>query len=438
MVAGVTAARVGARQVRHSLRAEPQRAAQQAEHEAAIGRLLFNALSQLRGTALKASQILGMYTDLLPEGVRTQLARATHQALPLNRALVSRAFRQAFGREPQALFARFEPDATAAASLGQVHRATLDDGTEVAVKIQYPGIAQTIDTDLRLLRSSLRMILPSAASWGAAVPGDLAIESILAEIRGQLDLELDYRHEAQVQSWFAEHTGLPGIVVAPPVLPLTCQTVLTQPWLRGEHLDAWLRTHPSQTQRNGAGQLLFDWFTRCAFLHRRIHADFHPGNLLFADDGTVGVLDFGCTRALSPVFTRGLARSWLIWLQQPAMARQALLDTYRTWDAVAPWVTADDMTNCVLPTIGPVLDWATQPMKAPRFDFAEKTPFPRPRRARDTGDEARGHASWMVTVPPEMMSFDRAWFGMMHLLTRLGARVDTGAARALIEHEGRS
>ena len=437
MVAGVAAARVGARQVRHRLRAEPERAAQQAAHEAEIGHLLFKALSQLRGTALKASQILGMYTDLLPEGVRAQLARATHQALPLNRALVSRAFRQAFGQEPQALFARFQPDATAAASLGQVHRATLHDGRDVAVKIQYPGIAQTIDTDLQLLRSSLRMILPAAASRSASVPGEPAIEAILMEIRRQLDLELDYRHEAHEQTWFAAHTALPGIVIAPPELPLTCQTVLTQPWLPGAHLEAWLQTHPSRARRDAAGQLLFDWFTRCAFVHRRIHADFHPGNLLFADDGTVGVLDFGCTRALSPVFTRGLARSWLIWLQQPAAAWQALLDTYRSWDAVAPWVTADNVASHVLPTIGPVLDWATQPLKDARFDFAGKTPFPRPRGARHTGDATRGQTPWMATVPPEMLSFDRAWFGLMHLLTRLGARVDTGAARALIESEGR-
>jgi predicted unusual protein kinase regulating ubiquinone biosynthesis (AarF/ABC1/UbiB family) len=432
MMAGVTAARVGAKQVRHRLRLEPQRAEQQGQHEAEIGRLLFHAVSQLRGTALKASQILGMYSELLPEGVRTQLARATHQAMPLNRALVSRAFRQAMGQEPQDLFASFDPEATAAASLGQVHRATLKDGTVVAVKIQYPGIAQTIDTDLRLLRLSLRMVLPSAGSWGGALPGDLAIESILAEIRSQLDQELDYRHEAREQAWFATHTALPGIVIAAPVLPLTCTTVLTQPWLRGAHVEAWLKNHPSRALRDGAGQLLFDWFTRCAFLHRRIHADFHPGNL-FADDGTVGVLDFGCTRALSPAFIRGLARSWSIWLQEPEPEGPALLDTYRAWGAVAPWVGIDDFVRQVLPTIGPVLDWATQPMKSARFDFVGKTPFPRPPGARRTGEDARGKTSWMANVPPEMLSFDRAWFGLMHLLTRLGARVDTRAARALIE-----
>jgi hypothetical protein len=154
-VAGATAVKLGARTLRHRLNQPPAPDAQ-ARHDDEIGRLLFQAMNQLRGTALKAAQVLSLQAGFLPEGVRAQLARASHQALPLNRALVSRAFRMAFGQEPEARFAHFEPDAFAAASLGQVHRARLADGRPVAVKLQSPGIATTIDSDLSLLRGALR------------------------------------------------------------------------------------------------------------------------------------------------------------------------------------------------------------------------------------------------------------------------------------------
>ena len=106
-ITGVAAARIGAAHLGQRLRTPSPQA--QAEHEAAVGRILFGTLGQLRGTALKVSQLLSMHPTLLPEGVRHELARAQHQALPLNRALVGRVFRQAFGQEPEALFTRFEP-----------------------------------------------------------------------------------------------------------------------------------------------------------------------------------------------------------------------------------------------------------------------------------------------------------------------------------------
>ncbi len=438
MVAGVAAARVGAEQVRHRLRAEPTRTEQQGEHEAEIGRLLFETLSQLRGTALKASQVLSMYTGLLPEGVRAQLARATHQAVPLNRALVSRAFRQAFGQEPQTMFASFEHEAMAAASLGQVHRAQLKDGTQVAVKIQYPGMAQSIQTDLQLLRGSLRLLKQTMGPAQRALPRQALIDQVLEEIRNQLDQELDYVHEAQQQAWFASHTARPGIVIAQPLTPYSCKTVLTQLLLPGVHLDAWLYSQPAQAARDRAAQNLLDWFMDCAFVHQRIHADLHPGNFLFSAEGVVAVLDFGCTRTLSPAFNQGLANSWVSWMRHGPRCTEALLTNYRAMGLLDPAVTVDEFTRRVMPQIGPVLAWATQALQGESFDFAHKTPLPSPTHGADGGEGGEGGAggaaaSLMAHLPPEMLSFDRAWFGLMHLLTRLRARVDTRAARALLE-----
>jgi|JI8StandDraft_2_1071088.scaffolds.fasta_scaffold02166_10 predicted unusual protein kinase regulating ubiquinone biosynthesis (AarF/ABC1/UbiB family) len=440
MTVGAAAARMGMRAAQHRLQSEPTRAAGQAAHEAAQGETLFSALSQLKGTALKASQLLSMADGLLPPALREALGRATHQAVPLNRALVSRAFRQALGQEPQALFAHFEPEAAAAASLGQVHRARLHDGTAVAVKVQYPGIAQTLETDLRLLRMAVRPLLHGVQGDSAPALEPSVLDTLLHEIAVQLRTELDYGHEAAQQAWFAQHTAHAGLRMAQPVPGLSTATVLTQTWLPGQHLDAWLQTEPPAAWRDRAGQTLFDWFFQCAFEHGHIHGDLHPGNLLFDDDGVVGVLDFGCTRRLSPAFVQVLAQAWVLWLGPDDAADDAVERTRRhalqRLFTRAGWVDAamDEATfqAHAWSQIAPVLAWSTQPLVASShsmYDFTLNSPFP----ARPQPGETPPHGSpdgrpWMGRVPPEMLSFDRSWYALRHVLQRLGARVDTRAA----------
>lgn len=422
MIAAGTAARVGVHTVRHRLRPAPT-PADEAAHEAEIGRLVFLAINQLRGTALKAAQVLSMGTGLLPEGVRAQLAQATHRAMPLNRALVSRVFRQAFGQEPQRLYAEFEPEAFAAASLGQVHRARLWS-ERVAVKLQYPGIAETIESDLSLLRGSLRTI----GRERLGLPRDELVDQVLAEMRRQLAEEVDYLHEAAQQAWFATHAARPDIVV-PAVWPeLSRGTVLTQQYLEGLHLEPWAAQGPSQQQRDRQAQAVFDWFMHCAFSLGRIHGDLHPGNFLFLADGRVGVLDFGCTAALKPAFTRALARSWLAWLDRREASAPTLLACYHEMGAASAALTLPEFRQHVLPALAPVLEWATQPLQVPVFHFGVKSPPPLRTGGRQRADAGR----FMAEVPVQMLSFDRAWFALMHLLGRLQGRVDTAEALHLL------
>jgi len=286
-ITGIAAARIGMAQLGHRVRTPSAQA--QADHEAALGRILFGALGQLRGSALKVSQLLSMHPGLLPDGVRQELARAHHQAPPLNRALVGRVFRQAFGQEPGALFEHFEPTAFAAASLGQVHRAQLAGHGTVAVKVQYPGIAATITSDMQLMRAALRAL----AHTDMPLPANTVVDSVMTEIEATLLREVDYLQEAEQLQWFAEHAALPGVVLVQPILSHTRAQVLTQQFLPGQHLQDWLARQPTQKQRDRAGQHLWDWFMHCLFVLGRVHADPHPGNFLFAPDGTVGVLDFG-------------------------------------------------------------------------------------------------------------------------------------------------
>ncbi len=437
-------AQVGAGALRRQLRpapVDPERVrAAQEEQEAEIGRLLFAAMNQLRGTALKLAQLLSMDPGFLPEGVRRQLARATHQATPLNRALVGKAFRQAFGREPEALFARFDPVACAAASLGQVHRAWLADGTPLAVKLQYPGIAASIDSDLALLRGAMQRI----GLERLGLPDAALLDKALEAVRQQLAEEVDYRHEAAQQAAFAERLAAaggfapsgPGSLQVPALRPeFTCRTVLTQHFVEGRHIDAWLQSDPPQAVRDAQTQALFDWFTGCAFgpvaasAGRRIHADLHPGNFLFEPGGRVALLDFGCTCELGADFSAAVARSWGLWVQDGPAAAAQLLAVYRHMGLAAAQADLAAFERQVLPTLAPVLDWATQVFRADPFDFAGAQAFALP-----LGPQRRAPvAEQMTDLPPQMLSLDRAWLGLLHLLTRLGGRIDTRAARERLQ-----
>ena len=415
-ISGLAAARIGVAELGHRVRKPSAQA--QADHEAALGRILFGALGQLRGSALKVSQVLSMHPGLLPEGVRQQLARAHHQALPLNRALVGRVFRQAFGQEPEALFQHFEPTAFAAASLGQVHRAQLVEHGTVAVKVQYPGIAATIASDMQLMHTALRAL----AHTDMPLPADTVVDSVMAEIEATLLREVDYLQEAEQLQWFAEHAALPGVAMARPIMSHTRGQVLTQSYLPGLPLQAWLQTQPSQALRDRAGQHLWDWFVHCIFTLGRVHADPHPGNFVFAPDGSVGVLDFGCTRDLSSVFLAQVAQAWTALLLPAAHPQRdaQVLQAYKALGLARPELSLDAYTRELAPALAEMQAWQIEPLTQPVFDFGTKAPPPITPAAHR---RVLGEHLWQV--PAEMPVFERMWMGLMHLLTGLGARVRT-------------
>ena len=176
-----------------------------------MGRILFAALNQLKGTALKASQLLSMELGFLPEGIRRELAKAHYQVTPLNRALVIKLLRQEFGAGPDRLFQTFEPQAFAAASLGQVHAATLADGQAVAVKLQYPGMATSIGSDLALLRT----LLSAISLRSHTLPKADIVAPVMADIEHKLAEELDYLNEAEQLVWFGQHLAQARLGGAP-------------------------------------------------------------------------------------------------------------------------------------------------------------------------------------------------------------------------------
>ncbi|MDQ3273372.1 MAG: AarF/ABC1/UbiB kinase family protein [Pseudomonadota bacterium] len=418
-IAGMAVARAGLLHLGHKAqsltRGEAQQAQARAAHEAELGRILFAALNQLKGTALKASQLMSMELGFLPEGMRQELARAHYQVTPLNRAVVIKVLRQEMGSDPHTLFQHFEPQAFAAASLGQVHAATLANGDAVAVKLQYPGMAASIGSDMRMLRS----LLQSLGGHSEALPKASIIDRVMADIELKLAEELNYLHEAQALQWFAEHLTLPGLVIPQPVMDRTTKRMLTMQCLQGQHVNEWLQTQPSQAQRDHYGQLLFDTFLHCAFALQRLQADPHPGNYLFMPDGQLGLLDFGCTRVLDPGFCAAVSAVWSALLHSP-LDSASLQQAYLNMGLISPSLAADDFSNRLLPALADMQSWQRLPFMVAVYDFTHHPAYP-----GSKPEHKRVAVQFLQAVPPDMPYFDRAYLGLTQMLRTLGARVRT-------------
>jgi predicted unusual protein kinase regulating ubiquinone biosynthesis (AarF/ABC1/UbiB family) len=247
---------------------------------------ILDSMSYLRGAAMKVGQTLANFPDIAPREIVETLEKLHYTAPPMHWSLLKEMVFNELGEEPENLFASFDKRAFAAASLGQVHAARLKTGEEVAVKIQYPGIARTIREDIRNLTLCM---LPGRLSrdWENS-------KEQLEDIRVRLERETDYEQEAasleRARALFREDDG---IVVPRVYRQYSTARVLTMERLPGVHLEEFLATNPSQERRNEfARKITRSWY-RMLFAGRMLYIDLHPGNFLFMDDGRLGVIDFG-------------------------------------------------------------------------------------------------------------------------------------------------
>jgi predicted unusual protein kinase regulating ubiquinone biosynthesis (AarF/ABC1/UbiB family) len=267
---------------------------------------IFRVLGELKGGALKLGQALSIFEAALPPEIagpyRATLTMLQESAPPLPAATVHKVLAADLGPDWRAEFAEFDDKPAAAASIGQVHRATWLDGREVAVKIQYPGAGQALTSDFTQLSRIGRL-------FGVLMPG-LDTKPLLEELRARVAEELDYRMEAAAQQAFADaYAGDPDIYV-PPVVAGTDHVLISE-WMDGTPL-ADIISSGTQQQRDRAGLLLVRFLFSGPARAGLLHADPHPGNFRLLPDGRLGVLDFGAVDrlpdGLPPLFGR------LLWL----------------------------------------------------------------------------------------------------------------------------
>lgn len=371
---------------------------------------LAKALGGLKGPIMKAAQLLSTIPEALPPEYARELAQLQSSAPPMGPAFVRRRMQAELGPDWQKRFASFEPESTASASLGQVHKAVAHDGRALAVKLQYPDMQSAVEADVTQLK----------VAFAIHARMDPAVETgeILTEISARLREELDYTLEAR-------HTALYGLIFrddplirVPEILPeLSTRRLLTMTWLEGRRLLEY-KEAPIEDRNRIAEAMFRAWWYPFSH-HGVIHGDPHLGNYTIFEEGGrpagVNLLDYGCMRTFAPKFVGGVVDLYC-GLRDGDEAR--LVHAYETWGFVGLSKELIDVLNIWARFIyGPLLDDRMR-------SIAEgTTPGEYGRREAFTVHTALKEKG-PVRVPREFVFMDRAAIGLGGVFLHLDARLN--------------
>jgi len=287
-----TGAKVGGNYLKHYAKKIVNLPTSQEELDAANAEDIYSTLSELKGSALKMAQMMSMDQQVLPKAYRDVFQRSLYDAPALSYPLVKQTITKQLGQSPDVLFSSFTKEAVHAASIGQVHKASYE-GVDLAIKIQYPGVADAIRSDIRLLKPfALRMLNVKSED----------IEPYLEEIQAKLLEETDYRLELkqgmEMQDIARE---FPNIRVPNYYPALSNERVLSMEWIDGQLLPKFIANSTSEEQQR-IGQELWDFFCYQLKVAGFVHADPHPGNFMVDNDQRLVLLDFGCMKRIDTSF----------------------------------------------------------------------------------------------------------------------------------------
>ena len=256
-------------------------------------------LGSLKGPMMKVAQFLSTVPDALPPEYAAQLAELQANAPPMGWAFVRRRMAGELGPDWETKFRAFSHEAAAAASLGQVHRATLPDGSDAAVKLQYPDMPNIVEADLRQVKLAMAVY--------KRMDNAIIQDEIYVELTERLREELDYiREAAQMRLYWAMLRDVPDVNVPVPVPNYSTKRLITMNWLKGTGLKAWLEQKPSQEQRNSLATALFRAWYIPFYRYGIIHGDPHLGNYQVSESGGLNLLDYGSIRVFGGKFVAGV------------------------------------------------------------------------------------------------------------------------------------
>ncbi|SHN11742.1 AarF/ABC1/UbiB kinase family protein [Chitinophaga sp. CF418] len=378
---------------------------------------IYDTLSNLKGSALKVAQMLSMDKGMLPKAYTERFAMSQYSAPPLSGPLVINTFVKTLGKSPSQLYDHFDMQASNAASIGQVHKAS-KWSKELAIKIQYPGVANSVKSDLRIVKPFAIRIVGM---------NEVDMDKYFDEIEGKLLEETDYKLELQrSMEVSAQCAHIPNLIFPGYYPELSSDRIITMDWLKGFHLKEFLERNPSQEVRNKIGQALWDFYQFQVHKLKKVHADPHPGNFLMRDDGTVGVFDFGCIKEIPEDF---YTNYFLLVNKEVLKDEKRRREIYTNLEMIHPSDTEKEVVF-FSGLFQRMIDMLTLPFTQEEFDFGNEDYFAEIYAYMDylyNLKEVRD--SKVARGSRHSLYINRTYFGLYSILSDLKAKIITGDAR---------
>ncbi|WP_200976347.1 AarF/ABC1/UbiB kinase family protein [Echinicola sp. 20G] len=415
-----TGAKVGGNYVKHYAKriADPKISREELDNDNATD--IYSSLSELKGSALKVAQMMSMDKNLLPRAYQEKFSMAQYSAPPLSYPLVVKTFQKYFGKSPESIFDQFTRSAVNAASIGQVHQAKLD-GKKLAVKIQYPGVADSISSDLKLVRPfALRLLNIS----------DKELSHYLAEVEERLVEETDYELEVKRSKEIsAECSHIPHLAFPKYYEDLSSERVITMDWLSGNHIKEWLLLNPSQKERNKIGQALWDFYHHQVHELKQVHADPHPGNFIILDSGDLGIIDFGCVKVIPEDFYQG----YFSLIKRDLVANKEELDKIFYDLEFISDKDSQEEKQFFKAIFKEMISLIGRPFHQDSFDFADDSYFDQIFELSDrVSNDKMFKKSRQARGSRHGLYVNRTYFGLYSLLNQLQAKVSTTKPKWLV------
>ena len=408
-----TGAKVGGNYVKHYAKKALNPSMGKEELHEDNARDIYNSLSELKGSALKVAQMMSMDKNLLPSAYQDKFSMAQYSAPPLSYPLVVKTFQQYFKQSPTQIFESFTKSAVNAASIGQVHQAQLD-GQTLAVKVQYPGVASSVKSDLKLVK-------PFAVRLMNLNERDL--NHYLEEVESKLLEETDYFLEVERSIEISEACAHIENLKFPKYYPdLSSDRIITMDWIEGKVLKEFIATNPDQETRNRIGQAMWDFYDFQIHTLRQVHADPHPGNFIISDDGVLGVIDFGCVKVIPEQFYEpyfSLIRKDLLYKEDELDQR------FEDLKFIYPSDTEEDKAY-FSQVIREMMGLLGQPFHQDEFDFGDDDYFQKIFEMGETISESKKFRnSEKARGARDGLYINRTYFGLYNILNELKAKVRT-------------
>jgi predicted unusual protein kinase regulating ubiquinone biosynthesis (AarF/ABC1/UbiB family) len=374
---------------------------------------IYESLSELKGSALKIAQMLSMDKNLLPQAYQQQFAMAQYSAPPLSYPLVVKTFQKYFGKGPEEIFDTFSHKAMNAASMGQVHQATLN-GKKLAVKIQYPGVADSVKSDLA-------MVKPIALSMFKLNP--VEYDEFIQEVEMRMMEETDYALELKRSIQLSEQSSHLDHVIFPKYYAeFSCPRILVMDWLDGEPLGQVLKKPLPKGAGNKLGQALWDFYHFQMHQVKAVHADPHPGNFIITPKHELGIIDFGCVKVIPTDFYKIYFR----------LLDSDLLNNTRKRDEVfyqLRFIYKEDSARdkaFFTDIFSQLVELLARPFQSSVFDFSDKAYF---QALFSFGEELSNMKEFRYSKKArglrDAIYINRTYFGLYSILHDLKAKVHT-------------